>query len=193
MWLWIKHALIDRWSACCSLTGRRTPRLETTAGGEPSSTCPRLWPPTCRRRGWSHHLGQSRTTKIQTAAAVEGAAGGFPESSRETWTRWGSWTHRLRQRGSRPPPGGPKVGCRGSRPSPGWTPGCIEAATEPRSSTAPPSGMQEKWEEGRSFRRARCEPDRCPTCSDEATLNRRHTGDTNQLFWHKHTVYRHIC
>lgn len=81
-----KNVLIDRLSACCCPTGRQTSRLETTVGGEPSSTCVRHWQPTCRRKEWSSHpeLSQMASMGTAVAAAVEDAVGVFQESLQET-------------------------------------------------------------------------------------------------------------
>lgn len=181
-----------RWFVCCCQTGRQTPRLETTVGGEPSSTCLHRWPLTCRRREWSPHRELSQTTRTRTAAVGEDVAGGFPESSRAIWTRCGSWTHPLRQQRREPWPGGPRGGCRGSRLWAGWTPGCIEDATEPRSSTAPPSGTLGRWEEERNSPAALSEPDHYPTCLDKVKqLRNQRYRDINQLTcldW-QNTVY----
>lgn len=160
-------ALIGRWSVCCCQTGQQTLRLVITAAGEPSSTCLRRSPMSCRKRAWLPHQ-QEGLTRETAPAATEGGAGGWPKSSRATWTLCGFWTHQQRgwrtQRGPRRSRGA----CRGSRLWAAWTPDCIAGAIEPRSSTAPPLGTRGRWEGERNCPGVLSEPDLCPTCLVEA-------------------------
>lgn len=135
----------DRWSVCCCQIGRQTPRPEITAEDERSSTSLHRWQLTCRWWEWSLHQEPSqRVTTPTPAAVVEGVAGGFPKSCRAIWTHCVYWTHRLRRRRSQEGLGRRRGACRGSHPWVVWTLGSIEAATEPRSSTAPLSGTPGK-------------------------------------------------
>lgn len=160
-------AVPDRWFGCCCQTGRQTLRLETTVGDGQPSTYLHHWSLTCSSREWSRHREPSRTARTLTLPVVQGVAGGFPRSSRAILTHCGYSTHQPRQQRRHLGLGRLRAAYRGSLLWAGWTPDCTEVATEPRSSTAPPSGTQERWEEERSSQEALSEPGRCPTCLDE--------------------------
>lgn len=163
--------MIDRWSVYCCQTGMQIQKLGITAEGEPSSTFLSHWLLTCRRREWSPHQGPSQRAKTSTAAApaVVGVAGGFPESSRAIWTHCGYWTLQQRPQRMLRGMGRLKGEYRESRLWADWMPGCTAGTTEPRSSTAHPSGTLERWEEERNCPAVLSEPDRCPTCLDKDT------------------------
>lgn len=159
------RCILGRCSVRCSQTGKRIQKHGITAGGEPSSTCRRSWPPSWKGRGWSPPLEPSRTSKTATAAAAGRVAGGSLKSFRETWNPCGCWPHQQSRRRNRQRK--PRGACRGSRPSAGWTLGCIEGATEHRSSTAHRSGTAGRWGETRSYLGVLWEPDLFLTCLDK--------------------------
>ncbi|RVE58135.1 hypothetical protein OJAV_G00206190 [Oryzias javanicus] len=95
------HTQVVRLLLC--QTGRRTLKPGITAGGEPSSTCPRRWLPTCSRKEWvlQANLNPLRRLNLSAEATEEPAGNGKTKGGLQRKTslsRLNAKLHRGRQR-----------------------------------------------------------------------------------------------